>query len=90
MKSIWVRFDESERPALAVKTTKAGVHLLYLREGYGVDTLVVPDKGEQYRPVTYHGAPYPVERHIRHFKRMAKASGITKRAKTLLAEATLA
>jgi len=83
--SVWAYVEERQQPALVVKVTRSGAHILYLREGYGVDTAIVPEALTLTRPLMFRGEPYPLKRHLRHIKRLAKA-GITKRAEALLAE----
>lgn len=86
-RSVWIRFEGRQQPALLVSVTARGsASILYLREGYGIDSALVLE-GDT-RPLERKGEPYPVKRHVRHLKRIAKHDNITKRAKALLAELT--
>ena len=89
--SVWAiignhKLDGRQQPALVVKHMKLRVRVLYLREGYGVDAIDLPE--EDTRPLMYKGEPYPLKLHLRALKRMVKGFGITKRAKALLEEIT--
>lgn len=82
-----VRFHDGERWVCGLAT--AGhkyLHLVHIDDS-GVRVLTQPK--EQLRhaePLLRKGQPYPVDRFVRHMKRVGKERGITARAQQMLDE----
>ena len=80
------RTESGARSALIERGTKL-LHVLAIVDG-PLTVLNVPLSEERFAtPLTLRGAPYPMKRALRMFKRHGKTFGATKAAKKMLARA---
>src|SRR3990167_7631896 len=86
-----IRFHDGERWLCALaRDGRKRLHLTY-RDDTGIRHAAVPlEDGRHARPLTIRGAPYPVERMVRQFRRIGREHGITEAAKRELAVAQAA
>ena len=83
-----VYLDHNSRVLLLCKEGNKHYHVVRIApSGVVADTYSKLDKSEtmDWRPAMLKDKPYPVRRAIKHFRKIGRVRGITKKAKQLLA-----
>lgn len=83
-----VRFHDGQRYCVAlVKTGHKHLHAVVI-DDCGVRVVSEPKEAQRYtEPLMRRGAPYPMDRLVRQFKRIGRERGITAAAENILEEA---
>jgi hypothetical protein len=82
-----VRFHDGERYCVAlVKTGHKHLHAVVI-DDCGVRVVSEPKEASRYtQPLVRKGAPYPLDRLVRHMRRIGRERGITAAAENILEE----
>lgn len=82
-----VRYHDGERYTSALlKVGHKNMHAVVI-DDCGVRVVSEPKDGSRYcMPLTRKGQPYPLERLVKHMRRIGRERGITAGAKAILAE----